>query len=135
MSFIILFKVSTRLREQIFYSNPHKIKKWLWQSHSSEVSAGVGAGGLRQGWHKKNRKRGKLGMFYVVQITRIQENIHNAQDQRTSIKVAYRLRRSVFIAASTHMYYLLKTGEKTCFILGTLHISFSLLNSEFRYSI
>ena len=42
------------------------------------------------GGHKKNKKCGRFGIFYNVEISWTYERIHQIQGQRLSIKCAYK---------------------------------------------
>ena len=65
--------------------------------------------------HKRNKKCGKLGIFYNIQISKIWEKIYNLQSQRLYINCAYAGRRCKLISVSTPMDYLFSTGNVNVF--------------------
>ena len=93
----------------------------------------AGGGGTR-----RKKKRGMLGIFDDVQISRIWEKVRHEQGRRPSVNYAYRGRGrgcKVIVATThvcTHMEYLFPTGNENIF--SSQHctrILFYLLNLYF----
>ena len=71
-------------------------------------------------------KTPKLVIFYDVQVSRIKKKIHHVQDQKPSIKCAYRESWSKLMVVRTHMDYLFPIEDEIVFTspLYTFHSTF-----------
>ena len=74
-----------------------------------------------------------FGIFYDIQTSGIQENIQHVQDQTPSIKVTYRWRRCILIAACMHMHYIFPIEKENLF--SSSHFTHFILPSKFWISI
>lgn len=78
---------------------------------------------------KKNKKRGKLGIFYDVQISWILEKDTSCTRSELSIKFAYRWKGCKLIVVHMHMDYLFPIGNYNVF--SSQHCYF--LNFKFSF--
>ena len=72
-----------------------------------------------------------LEYFMVSKFLGYRKKLHHMQDQRSSIKCAYRGRGCVLTEVRTRIYYLFLIGNENLFSSQSLHISLYLLNLEF----
>ena len=71
---------------------------------------------------KKNQKRVKLGIFYDVQISRM-EKMHHVQGQRLSIKCAHRGEGELYIdIKNAHGLFIPDWKMKICSLPSIVHI-------------